>query len=135
MSSPWLSSVSIIIGVGNTQHACTTHTHTHTHTHTVDDTSSAIAEELRGDLPSNKLQSHERVNYVGDTVYPSEEQDNGSNYMSSLSLPLLSSCCTVTDLEVLDSCQFTSKLAYAHQLKKQYEGVYQVHSHIFSMFM
>ena len=43
------------------------------------------------------------------------------------------SCCTVTDLEVLDSCQFTSKLAYAHKLKKQYEGVYQVCSHIFSV--
>jgi hypothetical protein len=68
----------------------------------LDDTSSAIAEELLGDLPSNKLQSHERVKYVGDTVYP------------------------ITDLEVLDSCQFTSKVAYPHRLNKQYEGVYQV---------
>ena len=32
----------------------------------------------------------------------------------------------VTDLDVLESCEFTSKVAYPHQLKKQYAGVYEV---------
>lgn len=32
-----------------------------------------IADELLKELPSNKLQSHERVKYIGDTVYHSKE--------------------------------------------------------------
>ena len=31
-----------------------------------------VANELLKELPSNKLQSHDRVEYIGDTVYPSE---------------------------------------------------------------
>ena len=31
-----------------------------------------IAEELLKELPSNQLQSHKRVKYIGDTLYPSE---------------------------------------------------------------
>lgn len=32
-----------------------------------------VADELLKDLPSNQLQSHDRVKYVGDTLYPSKE--------------------------------------------------------------
>ena len=30
-----------------------------------------VVDELLGDLPSNHLQSHARVQYIGDTIYPS----------------------------------------------------------------
>ena len=34
--------------------------------------------------------------------------------------------CTVASLDVLESCQFQSKIAFPHTLNKQYEGVYTV---------
>lgn len=36
-----------------------------------------IADELLKELPSNTLQSHGRVKYIGDTVYHSEERGRG----------------------------------------------------------
>ncbi|CAI8005119.1 N-acetyl-beta-glucosaminyl-glycoprotein 4-beta-N-acetylgalactosaminyltransferase 1 [Geodia barretti] len=61
-----------------------------------------VVEELQGDLPSNHLQSHATVQYTGDTIYP------------------------ISELDVLENCEFTSQVAYPRILKKQYEGVYQI---------
>jgi hypothetical protein len=61
-----------------------------------------VVEELQGDLPSNHLQSHATVQYTGDTIHP------------------------ISELDVLENCEFTSQVAYPRILKKPYEGVYQI---------
>jgi hypothetical protein len=61
-----------------------------------------VVEELQGDLPSNHLQSHARVQYTGDTIYP------------------------ISELDILENCDFISQVAYPHKLRKQYEGIYQI---------
>ena len=39
-----------------------------------------VVEQLLGDLPSNHLQSHSRVKYIGDTIYNSESATWRSRY-------------------------------------------------------
>ncbi|KAL5479329.1 hypothetical protein EMCRGX_G022837 [Ephydatia muelleri] len=63
---------------------------------------SPMATTLQGTLPSNTLQSHWRVAFVEDTVYP------------------------VTDLDVLPPCNFTSLYAFPHALHE-----YDAHNEVF----
>ena len=89
-------------------------------------------EELQGDLPSNHLQSHARVQYTGDTIYPSQYD------VPHFTLTFLLCGChlnlmimfvdAVSELDILENCDFISQVAYPHKLRKQYEGIYQVRS-------
>ena len=45
-----------------------------------------------------------------------------------LSSPLLPPIHAVSELDVLEPCQFTSRVAFPHKLRKEYEGVYQVNT-------
>ena len=79
---------------------------------------SSIAKVLQGPLPSNTLQDRWHVQFIGDTIYPSMRLAVDK---FTISCPLIS----VTDLDVLPSCEFNAVYAQARTMKR-YSAPYAV---------